>query len=56
MNHQDGSSIRKTLKVLSSNVKQLHPRYEMKTTHNEIMLNFHEAEANGFKRVFWLPT
>ena len=52
MNHQDGSSIGKALKVLSCNVKQLHPRYELKTAHKEIMLDFDEAEANGFKESF----
>ena len=52
MNHQDGSSIGKTLKVLSSNVKQLHPRYELKTAHKEVMLDFDEAEANGFEESF----
>ena len=30
MNHQDGISIGKALKVLFSNVKHLHPRYELK--------------------------
>jgi len=36
MNHQDGASIGKALKVLSSNVKRLYPRYDLKATHKEI--------------------
>ena len=38
MNHQDGISIGKALKVLFSNVKHLHPRYELKVAHKEILL------------------
>ena len=52
MNHQDGVSIGKALKVLSCNVKHLHPRYELKAAHKEILLDFDEAEANGFKETF----
>ena len=52
INHQDGSSIGKALKVLSCNVKQSYPRYELKTAHKEIMLDFDEAEANRFKESF----
>ena len=52
INHQDGSSIGKAFKVLSCNVKQLYPRYELKIAHKEIMLDFDEAEANEFKESF----
>ena len=52
INHQDGSSVGKALKVLSCNVKQLYPRYKLKMAHKEIMLDFVEAEANGFKESF----
>ena len=52
MNHQDGVSIGKALKVLSCNIKHLHPRYELKAAHKEILLDFDEAEANGFKESF----
>jgi len=49
INHQNGASIGKALKVLSSNVKHLYSRYDLKATHKEILLDFDEAEANGFK-------
>jgi len=52
MDHQDGASIGKALKFLSSNVKRLYPRYDLKATHKEILLDFDEAEANGFKEAF----
>jgi len=48
INHQDGTSVGKALKVLSHNVKQIHPRYEIKTVH-KILLDFDGAETNGFK-------
>jgi len=52
MNRQDGGSIGKALKVLSSNVKCFYPRYDLKVVHKEILLDFDEAEANGFKETF----
>lgn len=48
MNHQDGYSIGKALTVLSNHVKKFYPSYNMTTAHKEILLNFDEAEANGF--------
>ena len=52
MNHQDEASIGKALRVLSGNVKCLHPRYDLKAAHREILLDFDEAEANEFKETF----
>ena len=42
----------KALRVLSGNVKCLHPMYDLKAAHREILLDFDEAEANGFKETF----
>ena len=52
MNHQDGYSIDKALSVLSNHVKKFYPSYNMTTAHKEILLDFDEAEANGFKSSF----
>ena len=42
----DGISIGKALIVLSSNVRDLHPRYELKVAHKEIL---DEAES----KILW---
>lgn len=52
MNHQDGTSIGKALKVLSCNVKHLYPTYQLKAAHKEILSDFDEEEVNGFKECF----
>lgn len=52
MNRQDGDAIGKALLVLSDHVKEHHPRYDIKTAHKEILLDFDEAESNGFRQVF----
>ena len=52
MNHQDGESIEKALSVLSANIKQAFPRYEMTSAHKEILLDFAEGEADAFRESF----
>ena len=52
MNHQDGYSIGKALSILSNHVKKFYPSYNMTTAHKEILLDFDEAEANGFRLSF----
>ena len=52
MNHQDGYSIGKALSVLSNHVKKFYPSYDITTAHKEILLDFDEAEANGFQSSF----
>ena len=48
MNKQDGSSIGRALSELSQNVKDYVPNYNIKVAHKEILLDFDEAEVNGF--------
>ena len=52
MNHQDGHSIGKALSVLSNHAKKFYPSYDITTAHKEILLDFDEAEANGFQTSF----
>ena len=52
MNKQDGSSIGRALTELSQNVKDYVPTYNIKLAHKEILLDFDEAEANGFREAF----
>lgn len=52
MNKQDGPSIGRALAKLSKNVKDYVPTYNIKLAHKEILLDFDEAEANGFQEAF----
>ena len=52
MNHQDGYSIGKALSVLSNHVKKFYLSYDITIAHKEILLDFDEAEANGFQSSF----
>ena len=52
LNHQDGYSIGKALKVLVCNVKKQQHTYSIQTAHKELLLDFDDAEANAFKESF----
>ena len=52
MNRQDGYSIGTALSTLVRNVKEYVNTYDITTTHKEILLDFDEAEASGFRDAF----
>ena len=52
LNHQDGCSIGTALSVLTSNVKNHEPTYDIRKAHKEILLDFDDAEANAFQESF----
>ena len=52
MNRQDGYSIGKALATLVGNVKEYIHTYSITTAHKEILLDFDDAEASGFREAF----
>jgi len=52
LNKQDGYSIGKALATLVSNVKEYISTYNVTMAHKEILLDFDEAEASGFRDAF----
>ena len=52
MNRQDGYSIGKALATLVANVKEYVNTYSIITAHKEILLDFNDAEASGFRDAF----
>ena len=53
LNRQDRCSIGTTaLSVLTHNVKNHEPTYEIAKAHKEILLDFDDAEANAFQESF----
>ena len=52
INHQDGISIGNTLSKLECNVRSQHKDYKIGEKHKEILLDFDDAEANGFMQAF----
>ena len=52
LNREDAVSIGKALSVLAENVKKQHKNYNITTSHNEILVDFADAEANAFQAGF----
>ena len=52
LNHQDACSIGTALSVLTHNVKNHEPIYDIRKAHKEILLDFDDAEANSFQESF----
>lgn len=52
MNRQDGYSIGKALATLVANVKEYVSTYSITAAHKEILLDFDDAEASGFREAF----
>ena len=52
INRQDGISIGKALSKLESNVTSMYKDYNIGEKHKEILLDFDDAEANGFTQAF----
>ena len=52
INRQDGISIGKALSKLKSNVTSMYKDYNIGEKHKEILLDFDNAEANGFTQAF----
>ena len=52
LNREDATSIGKALSVLVGNVKKQHKKYNITTFHNEILVDFADAEANAFQASF----
>jgi len=52
MNKQDGCSIDKALATLVGNVKEYNDTYDITAAHKEILLDFDDSEAAGFREAF----
>jgi len=52
LNHQGGYSIGTALSILTRNVKNHVPTYDITNAHKEILLDFNEGESNAFQESF----